>query len=381
MSERTLWKYEATIVYFLAGIGLFYGVSILISDFQDFSHLAAILPPIVAYCLPAYLFLILHWQANATSFARLRLTRRLNGLILAAIGLAGAIIVVLYVAIDVYHGFFQGYISPLFPFDVFAIYLAALLIGSYLAYKSFRMKDPSRHEYANRIGGRLNQGLGDFFRPLYFVFALYDAGAILMGLVSNNSLIVNAATCDAKDVLVAVEPSSYSSIEGEDIADQEQNIGMHQTMRAAMSNMIPLVEGFPGVVMVAPIFDGNGQFIGALSIVIYPNAVIAPIAEEKINGTPYAMWAMQTNGTLIYDPDPQQQGKNLFTDPAYAGYTSVQAFAHDVAAQRSGYGSYQYYNSNLDNSQKQVVNKEAYWATIGIYGTEWRLVITHVTNP
>jgi hypothetical protein len=181
MSERTLWKYEATIVYFLAGIGLFYGVSILISDFQDFSHLAAILPPIVAYCLPAYLFLILHWHANAASFARLRLTRRLNGLLLAAIGLAGAIVVALYVGADVYHGFFQGYISPLFPFDIFALYLAALLIGTYLAYKGFRMKDPSRHEYVGRSGGRLSQGLGDVFRPLYLIFALYDAGAILMG--------------------------------------------------------------------------------------------------------------------------------------------------------------------------------------------------------
>ena len=32
-----------------------------------------------------------------------------------------------------------------------------------------------------------------------------------------------------------------------------------------MSNLIPLVEGFPGVVMVAPIFDSNEKLIGALS--------------------------------------------------------------------------------------------------------------------
>jgi hypothetical protein len=84
-----------------------------------------------------------------------------------------------------------------------------------------------------------------------------QARTVLSELVANNSLIVNAATADANDVLVAVEPSSYSNIEGIDIKDQEQNIHMHLVMRPAMSDMIQLVEGFPGVVMVSPIVDVN----------------------------------------------------------------------------------------------------------------------------
>ena len=208
-----------------------------------------------------------------------------------------------------------------------------------------------------------------------------QADIVLNDLYTNNSLlIVNAATSDAKDVLVAVQPAQYSNIIGEDISGQEQNVQMHQTMRPTMSNLIPLVEGFPGVVLVAPVFDANGQFIGSLSIVIQPYRLIRPIAEGPINGTPYSMWAMQTNGTLVYDPDPQQLGKNLFTDPIYANYTGVQAFAHNVANEQSGYGTYQYYNLNLDNTSKVVVSKEAYWTTIGIYGTEWRLVIVHPVN-
>jgi hypothetical protein len=205
--------------------------------------------------------------------------------------------------------------------------------------------------------------------------------AVLSGMVANNSLIVNAATADVKDVLVAVEPSNYSSIEGQDISAQEQNIQMHQTMRPAMSDMIPLVEGFPGVVMVAPIFDVDSKFIGSLSIVIQPYLLVKENAAAVIDGTQYSMWAMQINGTLIYDPDPNQQGKNLFTDPAYTGYPEVQAFTQHVSDEQTGYGTYQYYNANLDDPSKQVVSKEAYWTTIGIYGTQWRLVIVHAVNP
>jgi hypothetical protein len=200
------------------------------------------------------------------------------------------------------------------------------------------------------------------------------ADQVLSRLVENNSLIVNAATSDAKDILTAVQPSSYSGIIAEDIHSQEQNIRMQATMMPAMSNMIPLVEGFPGVVMVAPIFDDSNRFMGSLSIVVQPSKLVNE-SIASTGATTYSMWAMQSNGTLIYDPDPAQQGKNLLTDPIYTDYPEVQAFTQQVAAQQSGYGTYQYYVKNLDQTQNQVVSKEAYWITVGIYGTEWRLVI------
>lgn len=205
-----------------------------------------------------------------------------------------------------------------------------------------------------------------------------QARTVLSELVANNSLIVNAATADANDVLVAVEPSSYSNIEGIDIKDQEQNIHMHLVMRPAMSDMIQLVEGFPGVVMVSPIVDVNNKMIGSLSIVIQPRALIQQYVLPAIADGKYSMWSMQTNGTLIFDPDPSQQDKNLLTDPIYADYPEVQAFTHKVAEEASGYGSYKYFDKNLEDDSGRVVSKEAFWGTIGIFNGEWRLVVVHV---
>ncbi|MCW4000645.1 MAG: PDC sensor domain-containing protein [Candidatus Bathyarchaeota archaeon] len=207
-----------------------------------------------------------------------------------------------------------------------------------------------------------------------------QARAVLDQLVANDTLIVNAATCDADDVLLAVEPQSYSSIEGEDISGQEQNLAMHQTMRPAMSNMISLVEGFPGVVLSAPIFDADHKFMGSLSIVIQPYLLIRGAIESLDEAPMYSMWSMQINGTLIYDPDPTQQSKNLFTDPLYIEYPEVQSFAHQVAQQRWGQGSYQYYDKDVSDESKHLVEKEAYWTTVGAYGTEWRLVVWRPLN-
>lgn len=85
---------------------------------------------------------------------------------------------------------------------------------------------------------------------------------------------------------------------------------------------------------------------------------------------------MQVNGTLIYDADPAQEGKNLLTDSIYADSPDLQTFVNQVAAAPSGYGTYTFYDKNIDDDSKTMVEKEAYWTTIGIFNTEWRLVIT-----
>jgi hypothetical protein len=184
-------------------------------------------------------------------------------------------------------------------------------------------------------------------------------------------VIVNAATADENDILRAVQPSNYSSIIGQDIKGQEQNIEMHTTMRPALSNLIHLVEGFPGVVMVAPVFNVNGQFIGSLSIVFLPYELIHPIVKSSVQDI-YTIYAIQKDGTLIYDDSPEQ-GKNVFTGEEYQNYTGLQTFIHQVVDIQSGYGKYSYFDDLAPS--RPLVNKEAYWMTIGIYDTDWRLVI------
>lgn len=201
------------------------------------------------------------------------------------------------------------------------------------------------------------------------------AEKILNDLYTENSgIIVNAATADKNDVLLAVQPSKYSNITGQDIKSQEQNVEMHKTMRPSLSNLISLVEGFPGVVMVSPVFDANEQLIGSLSIVFQPYQLIHPIVKDSAKGI-YTIYALQRNSTLIYDATSEEQGKNIFTDQAYAGHTELQTFIHQVVDTQSGYGTYSYYDDLA--ASRPLVSKEAYWTTIGIYNTDWRLVIAH----
>jgi hypothetical protein len=202
-----------------------------------------------------------------------------------------------------------------------------------------------------------------------------EAEQILNSLFTENSdIIISSATADRNDIILAIQPSQYSNITGQDLKSQEQNIEMHKTMRTALSNLTSLIEGPTGVVMVSPVFDTNRQLIGSLRITFQPYQLIHPIVKDSAKGI-YTIYALQKNSTLIYDANNEEQGKNIFTDQAYAGYTELQTFIHQVVDTNSGYGTYSYFDDLVPS--RPLVSKEAYWTTIGIYNADWRLVIAH----
>ena len=200
-----------------------------------------------------------------------------------------------------------------------------------------------------------------------------EAKQILNGLYAENSgVIISSATVDQNDIILAIQPSQYSNITGQDLKSQEQNVEMHKTMRPALSNLTSLIEGPTGVTMVSPVFDTNRQLIGSLRITFQPYQLIHPIVRDSAKGI-YTIYALQKNSTLIYDANDEEQGKNIFTDPAYAGYTELLTFTHQVVDTNSGYGTYSYFDDLAPS--RPLVSKEAYWTTIGIYNADWRLVI------
>ena len=230
---------------------------------------------------------------------------------------------------------------------------------------------------ANAEFGKLNSSLLSACAQLSTAGLNSSQARTILSSLAEEQFVINAATCNPNDIIEAVEPAQYSSIEGADISDQEQNVRMHQTLQSTMSDAIPLVEGFDGVVMVAPIFDANQTFAGSLSIVFQPNELLNATIAPAVEDTPFSLFAMQIDGRVLYDADPAQEGKMTFTDPSYANYPELLALAHVVAAEPSGYGTY---NFPQTLASAEPVHKEAYWTTIGIYGTEWRLLILHTMN-
>ena len=185
------------------------------------------------------------------------------------------------------------------------------------------------------------------------------------GLYSVDSCAVNT-----KGIITIVEPPEYKKFEGSDISAQPQVLRLWATKQPVMGELFMSVEGFYASSIEHPVLSDKGELLGSVSLMFKPENIFALVLEEDLKGTPVHAWAMQKDGRLVYDSDPAQIGKILFEDPMYQPFPRLLTLCRKIAAARSGFGPYDFY----DIGKKNIVTKDAVWATIGVNGTEWRLV-------
>ena len=200
-----------------------------------------------------------------------------------------------------------------------------------------------------------------------------DARRILNRLCSNHPFIIDSCTTDAAGKMVTVAPEAYSSYEGSDISTQDPMVKLRETKEPVLSQVFTAVEGMDAVVLVWPILSDKadkGDFIGSVSALFKPETLLSTAVEPTLKGTDIDVNVMQLDGLNIYDSEGTDTGKNLFTDPSFQPYKELVELGSRIAAQESGSGSYTFIN----HTTGKPVKKQAFWVSVGLHDTAWRLV-------
>ena len=190
---------------------------------------------------------------------------------------------------------------------------------------------------------------------------------------TQNGYVVDCCTVDPAGKIVAIEPEIFRLHEGADIAHQEQVIRLHQTKLPVLSLNMPMVEGFDAVDLEWPIMDDRKALKGSVSILIRPEVLVAVATRPVIEALPVNIWVMQKNGRILYDVHKDEIGRDLSSDPAFKPYEQLLALGKKIADEPTGSGFYEYLKEG-----SSMVKKHAYWATVGLHGTEWRVVMVQV---
>ena len=216
------------------------------------------------------------------------------------------------------------------------------------------------------LDGRLSHAASEIGRT-----GLNDAAArgVLLNLSVTDPAIVDCTVSDAGGTLIAAEPAAYHGAEGADLRDQPNVRHILASKRPIMSEVITVAEGFLAAVISTPVFTNESRFAGFASVVFRPEVLIAGVASPAINGTPFQVMVVQTDGRVLYDTDPAQVGRMTFEDPLYADYPDLLDAARRVAAGRYGTATYGF---AVDG---ETVEKEIAWTTAGLHGAEWRVAV------
>jgi hypothetical protein len=196
-----------------------------------------------------------------------------------------------------------------------------------------------------------------------------EARQILNGLCSKHPFVIDSCTADIAGKMVTVAPDAYSSYEGSDISEYGPTVKLRETKKPLLSQVFLSVEGMDAAVIMWPIFSEKGDFIGSLSALFNPETLLAMAVEPMLKGTDIEVDVMQLDGLTIYDSEGTDTGKNLLTDPSFQPYKELVELGARIAAEESGSGSYTFIN----HATGKPVKKQAFWVSVGLHGTAWRL--------
>jgi|GEM_PF-69561 len=231
---------------------------------------------------------------------------------------------------------------------------------------------PELHVLRMEVQGRLDSMDQDLALAAYKISQTGLTGnatrSTLNQLASAHEGVVDTCTVNKQGIMTTVEPKEYREYEGSDISGQEQVIRLHKTRAPVLSNAFTAVEGFVAADLERPIISSNRELMGSVSMLIEPGKLFTPFARSHPE---FEMMIMQRDGFILFDSDPDQIGRNTFTDPLYQSFPQLLSLCKKVTDNRYGTGSYSFW----DETRRQVVNKTAFWNTVELHGTEWRLLL------
>ncbi|MFW6122475.1 MAG: cache domain-containing protein, partial [Petrotogales bacterium] len=226
------------------------------------------------------------------------------------------------------------------------------------------------------ILNRLDKSLAEKTEILSFY---YDDEQVVRTLLKElhreNPEVLDVSYISEDGYLKYIYPDAYSDIEGSWVGDRPYIKKLIKTEKPVLSDTFFTVEDFFAVDLEWPVFDEDGDFVGALSFLIKPELFLAPIILPN-NYDPYEFWLMHPDGTILYDQDEMEIGRNIFTDLLYEPFDSLLKLGEKISTNESGKGEYSFYSKGMG----ELISKEVKWTSVGLHGTEWRLILTKVAD-
>lgn len=197
------------------------------------------------------------------------------------------------------------------------------------------------------------------------------AQKVLSETRNSSSYIYSPILLNHELIITGVASDEYAGIIGSDLSNQAHLQDVITLKKPVMGGLIQTVEGIPAIPISYPVIV-NGTVSGVLSVLIeqkeiFSDAILMTDPERR-----FETFIMQPDGLIIYDTDPLRINKNVSADSFSQEHPSLTAIVHQIKNETSGTGVYEFQSEmSLD-----LVTKEVVWNTTGLYGGEWRIVVS-----
>jgi len=193
-----------------------------------------------------------------------------------------------------------------------------------------------------------------------------EAQQVLTNLTAIGPWVIDCITFDLNGTIIEVEPDEYRYIAGMSVIDQEHSQQLLSTGRPVGLAYFETVQGFYAMVFGSPIFDEDGRLMGAVTVLVNTTEFFEAVLASYQLGDSAKIGALMPDGTIIYNTDAMQIGRNPLTDPLYAEFSELLALATRAETERTGTGAYKIFGTT----------RQGFWTTVDYQGREIRLLLS-----
>ncbi|OGV52111.1 MAG: hypothetical protein A2017_10755 [Lentisphaerae bacterium GWF2_44_16] len=257
--------------------------------------------------------------------------------------------------------------------------LAVCSCGSPVRKSEFKYPDKDSMAAFEKVGAKLDVEFKKIDEKLSSAAAVVEKTglegerprAILASIVTGSRCVISGCIINDKGVVKIAEPAGFQSLEGKDFSAQSHVKTVLSEGKPVMSGVFKAEEGFESVVFAYPVKTEDGKVAGCITALIRPNFFLATFIIPEIETNPLNIWAMQTDGMILYDRDSQEIGRNIFEDSYFQPYPALRGLARRICNETRGSGNYFYPSKGA----KVMIEKNARWVSVGLYGRVWRLIM------
>ena len=197
-----------------------------------------------------------------------------------------------------------------------------------------------------------------------------QATAALNTKVERTAYCHSSLIIDPKGNVTAAAPANYAFLIGQDLSEQDAVKKANDLQKPVLSDLFLLKEGFYGISFSQPVFAEDKTYLGYTDITFRPEDFFSHVAGPVMEQTRYDLMILQPDGTIIYETNEEEIGRNGLTDPLYADPQIHQACL-DMVAEKTGITTYAFWNTNWNHQ----VHREAVWDTVEYANQEWRIIL------
>lgn len=175
-------------------------------------------------------------------------------------------------------------------------------------------------------------------------------------------LLIGDTVLTSLNESVIPQPLNTAVLKDTAILDSIKRINPRMSQDRIIGNSVQVVM----ISRPAVVNDNIGAAVAFLSPGQFCNGVIQPL----LNGTDTMGLVMQVDGTILYATSPEELTKippeNMLTEvPTFRDVKTA------MMTEKSGHMIYEYWHGDQNDPKA----REAYWETVNLHGTEWRVLV------